>query len=198
MDVLAIVGSPRRQGNTHLLTQKVLDFLESNGWTTRLIFLSDYAFVDCDGCQGCLKTTTCVKQDEMQKIYPLIDEAKALILSSPTYYYNVTADMKKLIDRFFCYNIFDPEDRTQWTSYNHIHGKKVGATITVCEQKTKADIGFTTQAMRRPLEDIGYDVVYSLEAIRSFAKGDVLSNKEAMNDAQACGIALIKALRESR
>jgi multimeric flavodoxin WrbA len=194
MKVLAIIGSKRKKGNTHLLVKEVLRHIREDV-EKEVIFINDYKFEGCIGCNGCRNSTSCVVQDDMQIVYKKMMDADLLILASPTYYYNVTSDMKKLIDRFFCFNIFDANDRTIWTSYNHINGLKKAVTISICEQETKEDIGFTTKAMVYPLRDIGYDVIYSLEAIQSFDKGDVLKQDMALRDAAFCGKQINLALQ---
>lgn len=193
--ILTILGSPRKHGNTHLLANEILFHIDSDSYQSEVIFLNSLDFNGCIGCNGCKNSTNCVIQDDMQILYQKMFDADALIIGSPTYYYNVTSFMKKFIDRLFCLNIFDEDDRTKWTSYNHIHGKKPAVVISVCEQESKDDIGFTTKAMSKPLEDIGYNIVFELEAIKSFNKGDILHNMNALKDAETCAKALMNSLQ---
>lgn len=190
MNILSLIGSKRKNGNTHLLVEQVLSHLDQTRYHTETIFLNDYNFIGCTGCGGCDQSTTCMIKDDMQLIYQKMAMADVLILASPTYYYNVSADMKKLIDRFFCLNMFDPNDRSNWTSYNHIHGLKASVTITICEQQHYKDVGFTTEAMAKPLEDIGYPVLYKLEGLRSYQKGEILNQPDALSDAFDCAKAI--------
>lgn len=57
------------------------------------------AIAGCIGCGGCDKTGKCVVDDDMQKIYPLLLEADAIVLAAPIYFYSVPAQVKALIDR---------------------------------------------------------------------------------------------------
>ncbi|MGO3167239.1 flavodoxin family protein, partial [Senegalia sp. (in: firmicutes)] len=98
MKVLGIVGSRRKNGNTSYLVQQALDSIECKEIETKLVFLSDYNIKGCTGCEGCKDTYKCVITDDMQKLYPLILEADAIITGSPTYFYNITADMKAFIE----------------------------------------------------------------------------------------------------
>jgi len=87
----------------------------------------------------------------MQKLYPLIQEADAIILGSPTYFYNITSDMKAFIERLYCYEIFHKDDRAVWLPLNEISGIKYASVIAVCEQENEMDMGFTADAMKMPL-----------------------------------------------
>ena len=116
MKVLGIVGSPRKKGNTDILVEAVLSGANSMGTETEKIYLADYQFKGCTGCEGCSKTYDCVINDGMQEIYNKIEEADALVLGSPTYFYNVTGITKLFLDRLFKYEIFDDDDRSVWLS----------------------------------------------------------------------------------
>ena len=78
---------------------------------TQLIYLSDYNISGCTGCEGCKHTYKCVIMDECRK-YPLIMNSDAIILGSPTYFYNITAEMKAFIERLYCFQVFAEDDRS--------------------------------------------------------------------------------------
>jgi multimeric flavodoxin WrbA len=50
----------------------------------------------CDGCEFCQETGVCVVKDDMQKLYPLIQAADALVLASPIYWFTYNAQLKRL------------------------------------------------------------------------------------------------------
>ena len=97
--VLGIYGSPRKGGNTDRLLDKALEGAESAGGLTRTVFVRDLKIGGCTECGGCDKTGRCVIQDDMQKIYPLLEEADVIFLASPIFFYNLTSQVKALIDR---------------------------------------------------------------------------------------------------
>ncbi len=99
MKVLGLFGSPRRGGNTELLLEEALKGAESEGAEVERIYLADYAITPCKECHGCDDTGHCVILDDMQKIYPKLQEADIIILASPIFFYGVTAWAKALIDR---------------------------------------------------------------------------------------------------
>jgi len=195
MNILAVSGSPRKKGNTAALINEALKPFIDAGIECNTIHLGDYNFSDCIGCERCRETYKCTVDDDMQKLYPLIEEADALILGSPTYFYNITAKMKAFIDRFYCYEIFDDNDRSVWMSLNEASAVKYAAVIAVCEQNNKGDMGFTAEAMSMPLEALGYRVVSTVKALHLFKPGEAAENSTALNEARGAGERLLKTLQ---
>jgi len=99
MKVLGIYGSPRKGGNTDQLLNKVLEGAQSAGAELKTVYTRDLTMCGCIECGGCDKTGECVVQDDMQKVYPLLDWADVIFLASPIFFYGVTAQAKALIDR---------------------------------------------------------------------------------------------------
>lgn len=99
INVLAIYGSHRRGHNSDMLVDKLLEGIGSNEVALEKIYASSQEIKSCTACEGCYKLGRCVIKDEMQQIYKAIDNADIVIASSPVYFYTVTSDMKKLIDR---------------------------------------------------------------------------------------------------
>jgi len=193
--VLGIVGSRRKNGNTAYLVQQALQAIESIEVETELIFLGDYNIRGCTGCEGCKDTYKCVIMDDMQKIYPLIMESDGIILGSPTYFYNITADMKAFIERFYCFQVFAEDDRSVWSSINEALGGKYAVVISICEQNDERDMGFTAEAMSKPLEGLGYRVVETVKILKLFKKGDALENQNALEQVKRAGHKLEKTFR---
>ncbi|MHC4289125.1 MAG: flavodoxin family protein [Planctomycetota bacterium] len=102
MKVLGINGSPRKGGNTEILIRKVFEPLEAAGIETELIQIGGRAVRGCIACFKCreLNNGTCViTNDPINEILEKMREADGIILGSPTYFTDVTAEMKALIDR---------------------------------------------------------------------------------------------------
>ena len=194
MEILGIVGSSRKNGNTDILVKKVLEGANNSGITSQLIYLKDYKINDCIGCEKCKKDFKCVFKDGMQDIYPLIEKADAVVIGSPTYFYSVTGIMKNFLDRLYCYEIFDDDDRSVWMGINEVTGIKYAVTVAVCEQATEVDMGYTTLIMNQSLSSLGYRVVEDIRAYNSFVKGDVLKHESQIDNAVKAGIKLAKYL----
>lgn len=195
MKILGIVGSKRKKGNTSYLVQEALEVARKEGLETELIFLSDYSINSCTGCEGCKDTYRCILDDDMQKIYPLLMQADGIILGSPTYWYNVTADMKSFIDRCYSLEVIAEDDRSCWVGVNEALGGKYAVVIAVCEQQEEKYMGFTAEAMSKPLVDLGYRVVDTVKAIKLFKMGEALKDEEALKLAKRAGERLVRTLK---
>ena len=104
MKILAIVGSPRPKGNTNYLVDKALEEAAKSGLQTEKIILSQYDIRPCLGHDNCATLKKCTQEDDAPWILERFCEADAVILATPVYWYNVTAQMKTFIDRnYFLY-----------------------------------------------------------------------------------------------
>ncbi len=102
MKVVAFNGSPRKEGNTHLLIQRVFDELKTEGIETESIHFGGKPLRGCTACLKCVenKDKKCVLPDDGLNDYVAkMEQAEGIILASPVYFSNVTAEMKALIDR---------------------------------------------------------------------------------------------------
>ena len=102
MKVVAFNGSPRKDGNTFILINHVFHELEKEGVETELVQLSGRAIRGCIACYKCFenKDRQCaVKDDIANECIEKMIKAEGIILGSPVYFADVTAEMKALIDR---------------------------------------------------------------------------------------------------
>ncbi|MDR1565199.1 MAG: flavodoxin family protein [Oscillospiraceae bacterium] len=100
MKVLAINGSPHNGGNTAHMLQAVLDVCAASGHATELYQAGGRAVCGCISCWGCEEHPgRCSFDDWINELYPKMAAADAIILGSPTYYADLTPELKAVIDR---------------------------------------------------------------------------------------------------
>lgn len=102
MKALAINGSPRKGGNTSTLLKAVLGELAQEGVETELVELSGEKVRGCKACFKCIekKNKKCViEKDCINDVISKMIKADCIILGSPTYFADITLEMKGLIDR---------------------------------------------------------------------------------------------------
>jgi len=102
MKVIAFNGSPRKEGNTANLIKKVFAELINEGIETELVQLCGKPVRGCTACFQCMENQDrrcVVKGDIVNECIEKMLAADGIILGSPTYFANVTAEMKALIDR---------------------------------------------------------------------------------------------------
>ncbi|MBF0546395.1 MAG: flavodoxin family protein [Candidatus Riflebacteria bacterium] len=102
MKAIAINGSPRSEGNTEALLKGILAPLKEAGWETELVQIGGKPMRGCIACSKCfeLQNGKCViETDSFNLCMAKMLQADAIILGSPTYFTDVTSELKGLIDR---------------------------------------------------------------------------------------------------
>jgi multimeric flavodoxin WrbA len=102
MKVIAFNGSARRNGNTAILIREVFSELEDEGIATEMVQLAGKTIRGCTACGKCFenKNKRCaIDNDFANECIDKMVEADGIILASPTYFADVTAEIKALIDR---------------------------------------------------------------------------------------------------
>lgn len=102
MNILGIVSSPRKGGNTEILVREALEAARGSGSETDLFLVAGTHITPCDGCDACMKTGLCVIDDDMTPLYRLLEAADGIIFGTPAYFINVSAQGKAIIDRTYC------------------------------------------------------------------------------------------------
>ena len=99
MHMVIVLGSPRKNGNSEILSQAVAEGFMETGGTVEYIRLNNLSIRPCQGCGGCDRTGNCVIRDDMAGIYEQVDRADRLLLVTPIYFYAPSAQAKIFIDR---------------------------------------------------------------------------------------------------
>lgn len=100
MKILGLVGSPRKASNTDSLVSVILDGASKNNHETEKVYLYNVDIEPCVDCMGCKKGNyQCVLKDDMQELYPKLEQADVIVFGTPLYWYGPSAKMKLLVDR---------------------------------------------------------------------------------------------------
>jgi len=176
MRVVGINGSARKGGNTALLLRHVFTELEKEGIETRLVELSGKRIHGCTACFKCFanKDRQCaVKGDAVNECIAEIDGADGILLGSPTYFTDVTAEMKALIDRAGMVG----------RANGNMYRRKVGAAV-VAVRRAGAIHAFDTMNHFFLSNDI---VIAGRAASMAREKGEVEKDAEGIQLAQTLG-----------
>ena len=102
MYAVGINTSTRKNGNTAQMINMIFDVLKNNGIECKLIEMGDKVFSGCKGCNKCRETqdNKCINNsDQLNDYIKEMVKADVIVLGSPTYFSNVTVNMKALIER---------------------------------------------------------------------------------------------------
>ena len=96
--IVGICGSPRQQATEYVLKEALKTLSELN-FETKLFSVREKRVGFCTHCDYCLKNKVCVIKDDMYHLYPLLHEAKGLIIATPCYNGGLSAQIKMVMDR---------------------------------------------------------------------------------------------------
>lgn len=99
-NIVILVGSMRKNGNTARLAQSFAEGAEKNN-NVEIISVADYVVNPCIGCNSCFtrKGNKCFQNDDMVQIYEKLQNADIVVIASPVYFYGISAQLKAIVDR---------------------------------------------------------------------------------------------------
>jgi multimeric flavodoxin WrbA len=186
MKVVAVIGSPRKNGNTEILASHTLKAIAEEGIETEIISLAGKDIRPCSACMACNQKEECSIQDDLAPIYQKMKEADGIILASPVYYSSCTALIKGLIER---------------TGYLARHNGnpfqgKVGGPLVVARRAghnftiAQLDFWFHITGMTEPGSTY-WNVAFGRE------KGEVTQDEEGMKTAWTFGKNMAAVLKKT-
>lgn len=191
MKVLAVNGSARKDGNTAILINLVLDELKKEKIDTELVQMGGHNLAGCRACYSCFKNRDrrcAVKKDMLNEILEKLDSSDGLLLGSPTYFSDVSSNMRSFIER--CGFVARAND--------YMYRRKVGAAV-VAVRRAGAVPAFSSMNlflhyMQMVMPGASY---WSLGVGRD--PGEVLKDEEGVQTMKSLGqnmAWLMKKLRE--
>lgn len=171
MKVVYISGSPRKESNTDYLLKITLSLTGG-----KFVKLTDYTINACNSCRECLKSFKCViKDDFSKKFIPMLLESNGIVLGSPVYFNNISAQLKALIDR-------------TWS----IRGKlknKIGGAIVVGRQ-----YGLESAITAINSFFLKHEMIPANRGVCGFAfnEGEIKNNVESIESAKKLGKRLLE------
>ena len=97
--VLILSGSPRKGGNSDTLCDEFMKGAIEAGNEVEKIFVAGKNIGYCNACYACKDTGVCVIKDNMTEVLQKMLDADVIVLSSPVYFYSISAQLKAVIDR---------------------------------------------------------------------------------------------------
>ncbi len=103
MKILVLNGSPRPKGNTAAMVDAFVEGADGDNHEITVIEVCSKRISGCMACEYCHTKGkgTCILKDDMQEIYPVLNEAEMIILASPVYYHSFTGQLQCVINRIY-------------------------------------------------------------------------------------------------
>ncbi len=177
--VLILLGSPRKNGNSAALAERIAAGAESAGAETETLFIQGMDIKPCRACWSCQNPDApgCVIKDDMQAVFPKLAEADAWVIATPVHWFNMSAQTKLWMDRCFALPRYGKNP----------FKKKIAVAISYGDTDAVASGAVNAiRCFQDSFKYVGADIagmVYgsALEA------GDIRRNEELMAAAEALG-----------
>lgn len=102
-NIVILNGSPRKQGYTSQMIEVFIESLNNREYEFDIYNCGDLEISFCVDCRYCEKNYKCVINDDMQEIYNKLENADIILFATPVYFYTVSAQLKRVIDRLQVY-----------------------------------------------------------------------------------------------
>lgn len=99
MKAIGIVGSPRKGGNTEIITAHCLEAVAGEGLETELLRLAGLDIRSCNACRYCLENEGCTIKDDVPHVFARMLAADAIIVGTPVYVGSATSLVRALLER---------------------------------------------------------------------------------------------------
>lgn len=187
MKALFINGSPRIRGNTYLIAKQVIAGLSSNEIVTKEINLSEFTVTYCTGCKSCEKTGECLIQDDVHQIISEIDNSDIIIIGSPSYWGDITGQLKVFFDRNTPYSDTNTNDKRM-----KLKDGKVGLAIAVRAGMSEKENVHIIECIEHYYSHLGIRAVGSISATGIEEIGEILNQKEILDRAFELGSKVVQ------
>jgi multimeric flavodoxin WrbA len=183
--ILAIYGSPRRQGNTTLLLNQAVQGALDAGAQVEKVVLRDLKMSPCLEIYGCKETGRCVIQDDFQGVSNQLLACHGLMLASPIFFYTVSAHTKILMDR--CQSLWIKKYWVDKIPLGQRDLKRKGLFISVGATRGKRLFEGTLLSLRYFFDILDAELWKALLYRELDFEGDVLKHPEYLQEAYRTG-----------
>jgi multimeric flavodoxin WrbA len=190
--IVAIYGSPRRNGNTAALLKKTIEGARDSGADVEEIVLRDLKMSPCLEIYGCLQAGECAIKDDFQMVRDKILNARGLILASPVFFYSVSAHTKILMDRF--QSLWVKKYWVDKTPKNEPSNPRKGLFISVGATRGKKLFDGMLLSVRYFFDVLDMELWKTLLYRQLDFQDDVLKHPEYLEEAYSSGKAFVTAL----
>jgi len=195
-DIVAIYGSPRRNGNTATLLKKAVSGAHDAGATVNEFVLRDLKISPCLEIYGCKQQGKCAIQDDFQKVIGQILKAQGLIIASPIFFYAVSAHTKALMER--CQSLWVKQHWIDKIPRSSRDFRRKGIFISVGATQGKKLVDGAILSMRYFMDTLDMKLEKSLCYRGLEFEDDILNHSNYLDEAYAAGLHLAETLLKEK
>ena len=197
MKLMAIVGSPRKGGNTDILVDKVIEGAKSKKEVDATkIYIVDKKINYCTGCGGHLGGKKCTQKDDMDEILSEMQKCDAFVFGTPNHMRVASAPMVNFLTRMIpllaMKPVFDENKNIIDAEVNSkVEGKRVGAVISQGDPMASSS-ALVLQILANNFADLRMKFVGDVLSVSNLKKGEVAGKREELSRAFALGVRLAR------
>jgi len=195
INIVAIYGSPRLNGNTALLLKQAVKGSREAGAHVEEIFLRNLKISPCLEIYGCKTTGRCVILDDFQKVQDFLLASDGIMLASPIFFYTVSAHTKIFMDR--CQSLWVKKYWIDQVQFGKWEPKRKGLFISVGATRGKKLFEGPLLTVKFFLDVLDAELWRSLLYRELDFEGDVLKHPEYLTEAFEAGQALALELAQN-
>jgi len=188
MKIVCLNGSPRVKGNTATIAKNFCDSAEKSGAEVSTWYLNKMDFRGCQACNGCkTKSEKCVLKDDLSEVLDAVLESDVLVMATPIYYGEVSAQLKAFIDRTFSFLVPDFHNAEKPSRVNP--GKKL---VFISSQGNSDENAYNDVYPRYSnfFKMMGFESSELIRACGLNAITDILEHEDILQQAQELGVKL--------
>ena len=178
--IVIIKGSPRKKGNSCSLAESLVKGAKDNGAHVEEFFLQDMDIRPCNACNVCINQPKkgCIIDDDMQEIYVSLRSGDSIVIASPIYWFNISAQTKLFIDRL--YGLIEPNRHV-------LKDKRIGIILTYGDTNQHSSGAIhAINSFKDTFRYIGAEITEIIHGSAMDA-GEISQNQKLMDNAYQLG-----------
>jgi multimeric flavodoxin WrbA len=143
MKILTIMGSPKKNGKTAAALKCFEENMRANGNDVERVNITDYKINGCLGCYACMAKkdeSGCIQKDDALSVFEKMEAADTIVIASPLYSFDLTAQLKPIVDR--CFSL---------SNTTILNGKRMALLIT-CAGQVENNTDLVQEFFRRAFD----------------------------------------------
>lgn len=186
MKAICIIGSPNENGSTAYVVDRIIDGMRTAGIDVERYVLGNLAINYCTGCRECEITRKCVQRDDMDRLIDGILASDAVLLASPSYWADVTGQMKVFIDRSL--PLCDAK-----TGQTPVPEGKAGVGVAIRAGQSKGETRHILETFEHYMGHLGIEMVAALTVEGVDCLSDMEKNRQKLEEATHIGSSILPA-----
>lgn len=189
MNIVCLLGSPRRKGNSATIAGKFIDTATGLGANCQTFQLNKLTYRGCQACYGCkTREERCILKDDLTDVLEAVAKADVLVMATPVYYGDISSQLKAFVDRSFSFLV--PDFINSPNPSRLSPGKKL---VIITSQGQPDESLFTDIYPRYEnfFQWYGYQDNHLIRACGVSAPGEVEKHEEIMRQASETAIKIM-------